>query len=138
MLEPHLDIESDNVLRKPQIVRWRYPTPVGVVEQFHADSRPRNIAKTNLCAHRIDFVLVEAVQRFHIGNPVKRLRLPHILPSSERRLNAKASAQALDVRPLVRIVVIRLATYTQTVGDEKRDAGAKVASLVLVKGENAA
>ncbi len=31
-----------------------------------------------------------------------------------------------------------LATYAQTVGDEKRDAGAKVASLVLVKGENAA
>ena len=31
-----------------------------------------------------------------------------------------------------------LATYAQTVGDEKRDAGAKVASLVLVKEENAA
>lgn len=31
-----------------------------------------------------------------------------------------------------------LAAYAQTVGDEKRDAGAKVASLVLVKGENAA
>jgi hypothetical protein len=31
-----------------------------------------------------------------------------------------------------------LATYAQTVGEEKREAGAKVASLVLVKGENAA
>ena len=31
-----------------------------------------------------------------------------------------------------------LATYAQTVGEEKRDAGAKVASLVLVKGENVA
>jgi integrase len=31
-----------------------------------------------------------------------------------------------------------LATYAQTVGDEKREAGKKVASLVLVKKENAA
>jgi integrase len=31
-----------------------------------------------------------------------------------------------------------LATYAQTVGDEKRDAGSKVAALVLVKRENAA
>jgi integrase len=31
-----------------------------------------------------------------------------------------------------------LATYAQTVGNEKREAGEKVASLVLVKGENAA
>jgi integrase len=31
-----------------------------------------------------------------------------------------------------------LATYAQTVGEEKREAGAKVAALVLVKGENAA
>lgn len=31
-----------------------------------------------------------------------------------------------------------LATYAQTVGDEKREAGAKIASLVLAKGETAA
>lgn len=31
-----------------------------------------------------------------------------------------------------------LTTYAQTVGDEKRAAGEKIASLVLVKGENAA
>lgn len=31
-----------------------------------------------------------------------------------------------------------LATYAQTVGDEKREAGAKIASLVLVEGEIAA
>jgi hypothetical protein len=31
-----------------------------------------------------------------------------------------------------------LATYAQTGGDEKREAGAKVSALVLVKGENAA
>jgi hypothetical protein len=31
-----------------------------------------------------------------------------------------------------------LATYAQTVGDEKREAGEKVASLVLVKKENVA
>ena len=31
-----------------------------------------------------------------------------------------------------------LGAYAQTVGDEKRDAGAKVANLVLVKGQNAA
>ena len=31
-----------------------------------------------------------------------------------------------------------LATYAQTVGDEKREAGDKVAALVLMKKENAA
>ena len=31
-----------------------------------------------------------------------------------------------------------LATYAQTIGDEKREAGDKIASLVLVKNENAA
>ena len=31
-----------------------------------------------------------------------------------------------------------LGTYAQTVGDEKREAGAKVASMVLVKNADAA
>ncbi len=30
-----------------------------------------------------------------------------------------------------------LATYAQTVGDDEREEGAKIASLVLVKGETA-
>lgn len=34
--------------------------------------------------------------------------------------------------------LMTLATYAQTVGDEKREAGEKVASLVFVKKENAA
>jgi hypothetical protein len=44
----------------------------------------------------------------------------------------------VDTDQLARAKPQSIGTYAQTVGDEKREAGAKVASMVLVKKADAA
>jgi integrase len=64
----------------------------------------------------------------------------HTLRSSYASLLLSSGASLRVSMELMRhsTAEMTLATYAQTVGDEKREAGEKVASLVLVKKENAA
>jgi integrase len=81
--------------------------------------------------------VVPAIERANVDKPKLGW---HTLRRSYASLLLSSGASLRVSMELMRhsTAEMTLATYAQTVGDEKRAAGAKVAALVLVKGENAA